>query len=205
MNRAPLDLDLLKTFVAVVETGSLSKAGPRVGRSQSAVSMQIQRLEKAIGKALLIRGPQAVVPNAAGADFLVYARQLLKLSDEAWTAINRPEETGLVRLGVPDVYAAYLLPPVLSRFAEAHPLVTVELLCEPSTALIKAIEETRIDLALVTRLPDQRLEVLRRERFVWVASPHHVTWSKEPLPSLSAATARPAWTTAIRPSRLALE
>ncbi|CAM5344005.1 LysR substrate-binding domain-containing protein [Mesorhizobium sp. UC74_2] len=178
----PLDLDLLKTFVAIAESGSFSNAAPRVGRSQSAVSMQMQRLEQTIGKPLLIRTPRAVTPNAAGEEFLVYARRLLKLSDEALASVTRPEEAGSVRLGVPDDYAAYLLPPVLSRFSAAHPLVTVELVCEQSTALVKTLEEGRLDLAIITRLPDQALEVLRLERCVWVASPNHVAWEKDPLP-----------------------
>ncbi|MBZ9989069.1 LysR family transcriptional regulator [Mesorhizobium sp. BH1-1-5] len=179
---APLDLNLLKTFVAVVESGSLSNAAPRIGRSQSAVSMQMQRLEDMVGNQLLVRGPRTVTPNAAGEDFLIYARRLLKLSDEAWASVTRPKETGSVRLGVPDDYAAFLLPPVLSRFAEDHPLVTVELVCEQSTALVKTLAEGRLDLAIVTRLPDQPLDVVRLERFVWVASPNHVAWQTDPLP-----------------------
>ncbi|QND62949.1 LysR family transcriptional regulator [Mesorhizobium loti] len=179
---APLDLNLLKTFVAVVESGSLSNAAPRVGRSQSAVSMQMQRLEEMVGNQLLVRGPRTVIPNAIGEDFLIYARRLLKLSDEAWASVTRPKETGSVRLGVPDDYAAFLLPPVLSRFAAEHPLVTVELICEQSTALVKTLAEGRLDLAIVTRLPEQPLEVIRLERFVWVASPNHVAWQTDPLP-----------------------
>jgi DNA-binding transcriptional LysR family regulator len=179
---APLDLNLLRTFVAVVESGSLSNAAPRIGRSQSAVSMQMQRLEEMVGNQLLIRGPRTVTPNAIGEDFLIYARRLLKLSDEAWASVTRPKETGSVRLGVPDDYAAFLLPPVLSRFAEDHPLVTVELICEQSTALVKTLADGRLDLAIVTRLPDQPLDVIRLERFVWVASPNHVAWENDPLP-----------------------
>lgn len=177
-----LDIDLLRTFVAVVETGSFSNAAPRIGRSQSAVSMQMQRLEQAVGKQLLIRGPKAVRPNTAGSDFLIHARRLLRVSDEAWASVTRPDETGCVRLGVPDDYAAFLLPPVLAQFAAEHPRVTVELVCEPSVALMKAIEDARIDLAIVTRLAGQPVEVLRREPFVWVASPSHLTWETEPLP-----------------------
>ncbi|PWJ94221.1 transcriptional regulator [Mesorhizobium loti] len=179
---APLDLNLLKTFVAVVESGSLSNAAPRVGRSQSAVSMQMQRLEEMVGNQLLVRGPRTVIPNAVGEDFLIYARRLLKLSDEAWASVTRPKEIGSVRLGVPDDYAAFLLPPVLSRFAAEHPLVTVELICEQSTALVKTLAEGRLDLAIVTRLPEQPLDVIRLERFVWVASPNHVAWETAPLP-----------------------
>jgi len=179
---APLDLDLLRTFIAVCETGNFSNAAPRIGRSQSAVSMQMQRLEQMVGRQLLVCGPRTVKPNAPGADFLVYARRLLRLSDEAWASVNRPEEFGRVRLGVPDDYAASLLPPVLSRFAREHPRVTVELACEPSRLLVPAIDQGRLDLAIITRLPDQPLEVLRRENLVWVAAPDHAAWEDDPLP-----------------------
>lgn len=182
MAQYPLDLDLLRTFVAVVESGNFSHAAPRIGRSQSAVSMQMQRLEEELGRPLLVRMPRAVVPNAAGDDLLVYARRLLKLSDEARACLSRPEEAGTVRLGVPDDYAAFLLPSVLARFAEDYPRVTVELVCEPSRLLTAAVEEDRVDLAIVTRLPSQPFEVLRREPFVWVGAPNHVAWSFDPLP-----------------------
>lgn len=178
----PLDLDLLRTFIAVVETGSFSGAAPRIGRSQSAVSMQMQRLEQSIGKQLLVRTPKAVIPNAVGMELLTHARQLVKLSEIAWASVTQPEEQGPVRLGVPDDYAAFLLPPVLERFAAEHPLVTVELVCEPSAALSRAIEEGRIDVAIITRLPDQPIKVLRREPLVWAASPSSATWQENPLP-----------------------
>lgn len=178
----PLDLDLLRTFVAVADSGSFSHAASRVGRSQSAISMQMQRLEQTVGKQLLVRGSKAVTANAIGEELLVYARRLLKLSDEAWASITRPEEAGSVRLGVPDDYAAFLLPPVLSRFAATHPLVTVELICEQSTSLVKTFADGRLDLAIITRAPEQLIEVLQRERLVWVASPNHVAWEIEPLP-----------------------
>jgi DNA-binding transcriptional LysR family regulator len=182
MTPYPLDLDLLRTFVAVVESGNFSSAAPRVGRSQSAVSMQMQRLEQELGRSLLVRMPRTVIPNAAGNDLLIYARRLLKLSDEARASVSRPDEAGTVRLGVPDDYAAFLLPPVLARFAEDYPRVNVELVCEPSRLLVPAIDEGRIDLAIVTRLASQSFEVLRREPFVWVAASSHVAWSLDPLP-----------------------
>jgi len=178
----PLDLVLLKSFVAVVEAGGFSHAAERIGRSQSAISMQMQRLEEAVGKPLLIRTPRAVTPSPAGEILLNYARRLLRLSDEAWTSVARPQEVGAVSLGVPDDYAASLLPIVLARFAASHPLVTVDLVCEPSSLLCKAIDDGRLDLAIVTRRPEQALEVLRRERMVWVASPQHVVWQQELLP-----------------------
>lgn len=178
----PLDLDLLRSFVTVVECRSLSAAAPRIGRSQSAVSMQIQRLEESVGRPLLVRHPRSVVPTPAGADFLVQARRLLHVSDEVWASVTQPEERGCVRLGVPDDYAGFLLPPILSHVAAHHPLVTVELVCEPSVRLVPAIAAGRIDLAIVTRLPEQPYPVLRREPLVWVASRAHEAWRRDPLP-----------------------
>lgn len=176
------DLELLSTFVAVVETGSFTSAAPRIGRSQSAVSMQMQRLEQYVGKPLLVRTPRAVIPNATGNDLLVYARRLLKLSDEAWAGISETSDVGSVRLGVPDDYAAALLPQVLRRFANEYPQVDVDLVCEPTTQLNLAIRDNRVDLAIVTRAPDQPIEVLRRERLVWVSAPTHMAWETDPLP-----------------------
>ncbi|KPF41434.1 transcriptional regulator [Rhizobium sp. AAP43] len=177
-----LDLDLLQTFVAVAETGSFTSAAPRVGRSQSAVSMQMQRLEQAVGTQLLHRTPKAVIPSAAGNDLLSYARRLLKLSDEAWMTVTKQPEAGTVRLGIPDDYAASLLPQVLRRFANEYPQIVVELVCEPSGKLNLAIAENGIDLAIVTRAPGQKIEVLRREKLVWVSSRTHDAWRDDPLP-----------------------
>jgi len=177
-----LDLDLLRTLVAVAETGSFSNAALRVGRSQSAVSMQIQKLESILGKELLVRGGRMVVPNRAGSDLLAYARRLLKLSDEALASLTRPEVTGTVRLGVPEDYAASLLPGSLERFGREFPRVTVELACEPTYELAEAIANNSLDIAVVTRFADQPIEVLRKEPMVWVASPIHTVWENKPLP-----------------------
>lgn len=178
----PLDLELLKTLAAVVETGSFSLAAHRVGRSQSAISMQIQKLEATIGKPLLLRGPKKVSPTPAGNDLLAYAHRLLKISDEAWARVTRPEETGTVRLGVPEDYTTALLPPILERFGQDHPRVTVELSCASTTDLTQDMEDGRLDLAIVTRFAEFPATVLRREPMVWVASPRHAVWEKDPLP-----------------------
>jgi DNA-binding transcriptional LysR family regulator len=179
---APLDLALLRSFVAVIDSGSVLGAAARVGRSQSAVSMQIQRLEQEVGCALFHRDGRALRPNAAGEELLLHARRLLRLSDEALARLRHPENTGLVRLGFPEDYAAFLLLPVLARYAQEFPLVEIELTCEPSSSLLQHLEAGRLDLALVTRYPHQPFAVLRRERFVWAASPEHAIWEREPLP-----------------------
>lgn len=177
----PLDLDLLRTLVAVAETGSFSMAAHRVGRSQSAVSMQIHRLETTLAKQLLVRSPKSVVPTPAGNDFLAYARRLLQLSDEALASVAKPEESGTVRLGIPEDYAL-MLPDILQRFGRDHPGVTVDLTCEPTSSLVRAIEKNRVDIAIVTRFDGYPAHILRREPMVWVASARHAIWQAQPLP-----------------------
>lgn len=182
---SPLDLDLLRTFVAVAESGSFSNAAPLVGRSQSAVSMQMQRLEQSLDRVLLVRGPQAARPNAAGEALLPYARRLLRLSAEARAIVMQPEESGTVRLGAPEDYVAHFLPPVLRSFAAEHPLVSIELVCESSRSLMAAIGAGRIDLAVVTCSTAGDTEMLRQEPIVWAAAPNRSDrsdWSGEPLP-----------------------
>ena len=178
----PLDLSLLRSFVAVIECGSVLNAAARVGRSQSAVSMQIQRLEQEIGRPLFRRDGRTLRPNPAGEELLLHARRLLRLSEEALASLRSPEDAGLVRLGVPEDYAAYLLLPALSRFAQDHPRAEIELTCEPSAALVEKLQAGRLDLAMITRYPHQPFAVLRREQFVWAATPEHQAWLRDPLP-----------------------
>lgn len=179
---APLDLALLRSFLAVIDGGSVLTAAARIGRSQSALSMQIQRLEQEVGRPLFHRDGRTLRPNPAGEELALHARRLLRLSDEALASLRSPQDAGLVRFGVPEDYAAYLVLPVLSRFALEHPRVEIELTCEPSSALVQRLEAGRIDLALVTRYPQQPFAVLRQERFVWAASPQHQAWLRDPLP-----------------------
>lgn len=178
----PLDLTLLRTFVAVVESGGFSDAARLVARSQSAVSMQIQRLEQSLGHSLLVRGPHAARPTAAGIALLPYARKLLLLSDEARAAVSLPEETGVVRLGAPEDYMAYFLPPVLAAFAAQYPLVSIELVCEPTRILTGEIKEGRIDLAVVSCFFDDDPGALRWEPIVWAAAAETLFWPPEPVP-----------------------
>ncbi len=177
-----LDLDVLRTLVAIAEDGSFSAAASRVGRTQSAVSMQIRRLEEATGKRLFDRGSRHVRPTAAGESLLGHARRMLRLEEEAWAALVEPDLRGRVRLGIPDDYADSLLPPILSRFAATHPHVEVELICEQSTLLDHHLAAGRVDLAVVTRGLGRDGELLRRESLVWFGSPDHDPHLADPLP-----------------------
>jgi DNA-binding transcriptional LysR family regulator len=178
----PVDLSLLRSFVAVKESKSLQLAAARVGRSQSAVSMQIKRLEADIGRPLFLREGRSLRANPAGEELLIHARRLLRLSDEMMASLRAPEAAGAVRLGLPEDYAAYLLAPVLARFAREFPLAEISLTFDNSPGLLRHLAAGQLDLALVTREPDQPFSVLRQERFVWAAAPEHTAWLRDPMP-----------------------
>lgn len=178
----PLDLTLLRSFVAVIDCGSLQLAAARVGRSQSAVSMQLKRLESDLGRALFQREGRQLRPNAAGQDLLVQARRLLRLSDEVVASLRRTQPAGVVRLGMAEDYAALVLPAVLPGFERDFPLAEIELTFDPSPVLLRHLAAGRLDLALITREPQQPYAVLRREPLVWAASASHAVWARAPLP-----------------------
>ncbi|QPF75353.1 LysR family transcriptional regulator [Roseateles sp. DAIF2] len=177
-----LQLDWLRAFVAVVDAGSLSAAAPLLHRSQSAVSNQLQKLEDALGRPVLLRGPRHLSLTAAGLELLAYARRMLELQGEALQALRGPRLSGRVRLGVPDDYAASYLTPVLRNFASRHAGVEIELFCEQSTALIPRIGRGELDLALVSRDKASRGTLLFHEPLVWVGAPPYEAWRRDPLP-----------------------
>jgi DNA-binding transcriptional LysR family regulator len=176
-----LDLSLLRSFVAVIDCGRIQLAAARVGRSQSAVTMQIKRLEEDVGRPLFQREGRNLRPNSAGEDLLLRARRLLRLSDEAMASLRRPQAAGVVRLGMPEDYAARLVAPTLTRFAQEFPLAEIELTFDSSPFLLRHLETGKLDLALVAREPRQPPAVSRRGRFVW-AAPDHAVWLRDPLP-----------------------
>ena len=182
MSRHDLQLDWLRAFVTVVDAGTLSAAAPLLHRSQSAVSSQLQKLEEALGHAVLRRGPRHLALTPAGLELLGYARRILDLHGEALDALQGPQLRGRVRLGVPDDYAARYLTPVLSRFASRHAGVEIELFCEQSTVLIPRIARGELDLALVSRDRAGRGTLLFHEPLVWVGAAAHEVWRREPLP-----------------------
>lgn len=177
-----LQTDWLKCFVAAVDAGSLSSAAPEIHRSQSAVSMQIKKLEAAVGRPLFIRGPRQLQLTAQGQVLLGYARRMLDLQTEAQAALEDEEVSGLVRLGVPDDYASRYLTPVLKRFAPRHGGVEIQLDCEQSTSLIPRVAKGELDLALVSRDNAKRGTLLFHEPMVWVGSAQFEVWKRDPLP-----------------------
>ena len=177
-----LQTDWLRCFVAAVDAGSLSGAAPEIHRSQSAVSMQIKKLEAAVGHRLLLRGPRQLQLTHEGQLLLGYARRLLDLHAEAQAALQGDAVSGLVRLGVPDDYAGKYLTPVLKRFAPRHGGVEIHLDCEQSTSLIPRVARGELDLALVSRDHARRGTLLFHEPMAWVGSPQFDVWRRDPLP-----------------------
>lgn len=182
MSHTDLQLDWLRAFVAVVDAGSLSAAAPLIHRSQSAVSMQLKKLEDAVGRPVLLRGPRHLELTPTGLELLGYARRLIELHGEAITALHGPQLSGRVRLGVPDDYAERYLTPVLRSFANRHAGVEIVLDCEQSTALIPRVSRGELDLALVSRDRPTRGTLLFHEPLVWVGAAQHEAWRREPLP-----------------------
>jgi len=181
-----LDTDLLRAFVLIAEGHSFTQAAARVGRTQSAVSMQVKRLEEILGQPVLTRGKGGSVELTPHGHYLLgRARQILTLNDEVLTTFRAPEMAGRVRLGSPDDYAFAYLPLVLKRFAETHPAVQVDVVCSPSSELMHRIKVGELDLTLISKghgLPDWQEVPLWRGPLVWVTSTRYAPHRQDPLP-----------------------
>ncbi len=177
-----LDLDVLRAFVMVAETRSFTRAAERLNRGQSAVSMQMKRLEELTGCRILARTRRRVELTADGAHLLSYARRLLRLNDEALGSLDRGARTGKVRVGVTDTSMIYVSK-ILRAFAERCPLVQVEMTCGRSWEALADLDDGKIDLALVTQpCGHEGGRLLWREPLVWVASADAEAEAREPLP-----------------------
>src|SRR5215510_14638563 len=178
-----IDVDQLRTFIAIVETGSFTKAAEVVHKTQSAVSMQMKRLEERLSRPIFARDGRASKLTEDGERLLGYARRIVKLNVEALAAFSDAELTGRVRLGVPDDYADRYLPEIMARFSRAYPGVELTVTCEPTVELVHRIDTNDLDLAIVTDCGGAKAsESFRRERLLWVTSSRHPTHVEEPLP-----------------------
>ena len=178
-----LDIAVLRTFVAIVETGGLTSAGRVVGRTQSAVTHQINRLEAQLGRPVFGPRRRRVTLTADGEILLDYARAMLRLTEDAKARFTAPSIAGRVTLGTPDLYAAFLLPGVLSGFSRTYPQVALELRCSRSVNLYAALDREEIDIALMTRQPQfDAGTTVRAEPLVWVAARDCPVDAAGPLP-----------------------
>nr|WP_283093925.1 LysR substrate-binding domain-containing protein [Pseudomonas sp. MWU12-2345] len=141
-------MDVLRTFVTGVELGSFAKAAERLGRSTSAVSAQLKKLESQVGSAVLVKSGRGLILSAAGESLLSHARRLLELNDEIFSRLQGARIEGTVRIGLQDDFAEHLLSDVLRRFSRVHPLVSLEVSIARNAELLSMIENGRLDLAL---------------------------------------------------------
>ena len=176
-----IDSELLRTFVAIADEGGFTRAGEVVNRTQSAVSMQMKRLEEDIlQRSLFQKDGRTVSLTVEGQVLLGYARRILKLHSEVFNTLREPHMVGVVKIGSPDDYVMRFLPGILSRFAQAYPLVQVEVHCEPSKQLLQRQD---LDLSIVTREPGTEIgQILRQERFVWMEARGFCPHEQTPLP-----------------------
>ena len=207
-----LDLDLVRTFVIIASVGNFTRAAETLRRQQSTISLQIQRLEDALGQKLLDRNPRSVRLTSEGETFLAYARRLLDLNDEVVARVNEPHMQGVVRLGTPEDFATRHLPGVLARFAQAYPAVALEVTCDLTLNLLERFRKGAFDLALIKRerLSDAGGIRVWREPLVWVRADRDF-WSAEgqlplvvsPTPCVYRKRATEALDRARRPWRIA--
>ena len=144
-----LDLVVLRTLIAVVESGTLAAAALRVGRSESAVSLQLKKLEETLGASVFDRSSRKLVLTETGATVLDYARRLLDLNDEALQAAGAHGLDGEVSLGVPQDFAETWLPTLIARFRRSHPGIKVNVSVDRSTSLQERAQRGEVDVALV--------------------------------------------------------
>jgi DNA-binding transcriptional LysR family regulator len=169
-----LDLELLRSFVSVVDAGGFTRAGERVHRTQSTVSQQIRRLEESVGRPLLIRDGKRVTLTEEGERLLSYARRILALAQEARDVVARPSGDGLVRLGIPEDFAATRLTELLSSFVRARPGLRLDVRCDLSVRVRGALERGELDLALLKRDAGEGDAIAAwPERLRWVSSRSH--------------------------------
>ncbi|WP_257459526.1 LysR substrate-binding domain-containing protein [Archangium lipolyticum] len=148
MRKVNFDLDALRSFSAGMELGSFAKAADKLGRSTSAISAQLKKLEEQAGTPILRKEGRGLGLTDAGEVLLGYARRILELNDEAWMALGGLELEGWVRLGMQEDFGEHLLSDVLGRFARSHPGVRIEAKIARNGELMTQVRTAKLDLVL---------------------------------------------------------
>lgn len=184
-----LDTDQLRSFLAIVDSGSFTRAAERVHKTQSAVSMHIRRLEERLGCALFVRQGRGARLTAEGESLIEFARRIIGAESGALAALSRKGLRGSVRLGIPDDYAEAFLSDILSRFTRRHPLVEMSVVCEGSPELAAQVAAGALELALLTDHPGLKgFELLVEQPLVWVAAERFHVEDGAPIPLALGAT-----------------
>ena len=180
-----LELELLRTLVAIAETGNFSAAAAAVYRTPSAVSMQVKKIEEIVGRAVFRRDSRSVTLTAEGELLLEHGRRVLSLNQDVMSRFMAPDIEGVVRLGVTDDIAERSLPELLRRFSRSHCGVTVDVVVDTSVELNKRIKSGEVDLALVTCTPSdgsKQLEIVFVEPLAWAGCKNGVAHEQTPMP-----------------------
>jgi DNA-binding transcriptional LysR family regulator len=179
-----LDLDVLRTFIAIAETGSFTAAANSVFRTPSAVSMQIKKLEETLRRPVFSRDARSVSLTTDGEILLGYARRLIALNREAVSKFIVPDIAGVVRLGSPDDYGERILPHVLKRFAQSHPSIAVDVVIDQTANLRRRMVDRELDITLFTVCHNIHAdaEILLTEPIVWGGAKGGCAHLREPLP-----------------------
>jgi DNA-binding transcriptional LysR family regulator len=178
-----IDTALLRAFVAVVETGSVTGAAALLNLTQAAVSQQLKRLEELFGTQLFERQHRRLTLRPDGERLLAHAHKLIALNDAVFSAMSAPAYEGEVRLGVPHDIVGPYLPPILRRFDQAWPRVRVSLKCTTTPQLIALLRKGEVDITLTT---EQRCgtggKTLLEDELVWAGASNGSAHERDPLP-----------------------
>jgi DNA-binding transcriptional LysR family regulator len=202
-----VDTGIVRAFLTVAETGSVTHTARRLNRSQGAISQQIKRLEQLSDKPLFARAGQRMTLTPEGENLMDAASQFIAANDRIWAVLSQPAIHGEVRFGAPyDIIGSYA-PAILRRFASAFPSIRVTLVCQDSALLLTELKRGSIDLALTTELGcGAGGKTLRRDQLVWVGARGGNAHGRTPLPvSLGAESCvfRPIAIAALRKTRRA--
>jgi DNA-binding transcriptional LysR family regulator len=178
-----LDIDTLRTLAIANELGGYGAAGTRLGRTPSAISLQMKRLQRDVGAPLFRKSGRGVALTEAGEIVLRFAKRILALNDELLDTVGGASLRGSVRLGFSQDFADEILPTVLARFSTLYPLVTVELRIDGNAALVDAIENDQLDLALAIGHEEKKTaEVVGSLDLVWIAGTDFLVRAEQALP-----------------------
>ncbi len=178
-----LSSDLLRTFLAVAEAGSVTDGAVRVYRSQSAVSLQVRKLEDILGRPVFDRHGRGVALTDAGERLLPVARDVTRKLDATLRELTSDDLHGKLRLGIPDDQTKDRLSRIVAEFAQSHPLVDLDVTCALSAGFPDALASSALDIAIFeVAQPAPGADILRQERTCWMMSRHHDLLLRDPLP-----------------------
>ncbi|WP_105167714.1 LysR family transcriptional regulator [Pseudoalteromonas sp. T1lg23B] len=178
-----MDIDALRSFLAFVETGSFTRAAKQVNRTQSAISMQMKKLEQDLNKSLFQKRGRLLNLSHDGQIFARYAKQLVQLHDDTLAQMSAAQPSTLLRLGCPDDYAESVLPKIVKLLHQQWPNLDLQITCTPSNRVKIMIDSGHLDLAIITRSSDsEEGYLLESTQGVWVYNPKYDAQTKQPLP-----------------------